>query len=1229
MATTHNIYQETDNDTIQPINNGYFLKDLITTSTSINGKLALPPEHVDMIPEYGDDIKELSFLVEYQTPYRIHISISDVEGNRWRVPESVVSLDDNASNHNNNSESNCTIDGNNKDTEFDYKFSYQVNPFGFQVSRRDDDDKFDNNNLFNTINERFIFKDQYIEISTQLPVNSNIYGIGETTGSLKRQKGKKMTLWARDAPCPEDENLYGSHPFYIELRNGKAHGVFLLNSNGMDICYENEKLTYKVIGGILDFYILLGPSPTEVIQQYSELIGYPYLIPYWSLGYHQCRWGYDTVAKVEDMVNQHKEAEMPMDCAWIDIDYMDVYKPFTYSPSRFPPEKFSKFVKSLHKNHQKLVVIVDPGIKVEKGFRPYDEGIEKNLFIKRADGKDFVGKVWPGTTVFPDWFHPDVQQYWTKMMKQWLEQVPIDGLWIDMNEIASFIDGDLSHESNEDRRDDIIMIPSADQTVDDMANTVMNDEDEEHLQVTNAIKKIALSAIAVQEPEPHSVNNPPYDINNCGKKSPLFTRTSPMDAFHHSGITEYNAHNLFGHMEAMVTYKSLCEIYPKRRPFVLSRSTFPGSGKYAAHWLGDNWSEWESMAHSIAGVISFQFFAIPLVGADVGGFNGQEVYRWEDDVKQICKTWLEIRYKMLPYWYTSFYCAATRGTPVIRPLWFLEPNGEDALEIDKQFLVGNGLLLVTPVTEPNCTKVKGYFPAGIWYEFMTGLKLVVESEQEPGKGKWMEVDAPLEKIPVHVYGGSIIPLNCRSSLTSFETRASGIHLLIALDAKGKAKGELYLDDGETLLELLGDQYTFVTFTVENQCLSIEGISFNYKGRGSFIDEIEIFGVLLQQDSNNNGNTVEVKVKTRNGEKKFCSNNKNDNTEWQNENQKLIIRGLGISLCDAKNENTDGIHKKRKRSSSEIAGNDPVENNSAVKTKDQVPIKTFYEYVEQFARDFNQDDLEFLTVKPRDLRYYEFPKLGRHYSEVWEEEDQAALLSQKTNKIDDQYSNGMSGSSKIEITECEEFLGPVTERLVSLFMDYKESMQPIDQQENFQHFSQTNGHNNNGHCGINNVLTEIGEKNPIKEVITRSIVIDNERVLRELKAVDLTDKEDLKWDERDDDEISIELHHLQKRLLELERRNAYRKSVIKERSEKDKNKTVKKAKTSSKKTACTDEEIKKHIERRKELKKLIGEKWGDTETFKVPFESIFNEEDMNNYVYKVDGSVETPIDKNNV
>lgn len=149
-----------------------------------------------------------------------------------------------------------------------------------------------------------------------------------------------------------------------------------------------------------------------------------------SLGYHQCRWGYDKIPKLEETVKRHKEADIPMEVVWIDIDYMDFYKPFTYCPSRFPAERLAKFVEELHKNNQRLVAIVDPGIKVEKGFEPYDKGIRKNLFIKRVDGEDFVGKVWPGTTVFPDWFHPESQEYWTETIRKWLNKVPIDGIWI-------------------------------------------------------------------------------------------------------------------------------------------------------------------------------------------------------------------------------------------------------------------------------------------------------------------------------------------------------------------------------------------------------------------------------------------------------------------------------------------------------------------------------------------------------------------------------------------------------------------------------------------------------------------------------------------------------------------------------------------------------------------------------------------------------------------------------
>jgi alpha-glucosidase (family GH31 glycosyl hydrolase) len=307
-------------------------------------------------------------------------------------------------------------------------------------------------------------------------------------------------------------------------------------------------------------------------------------------------------------------------------------------------------------------------------------------------------------------------------------------------------------------------------------------------------------------------------------------------------------------------------------------------------------------------MLAFQLFAIPLVGADICGFNGeceeelairwlqlgafypfsrnhnainmpgQEFYQWEK-VKQNSKNWLEVRYTLLPYWYTAFYRAATKGTPVLRPLWFMEPENEDTWNIDQQFLVGKGLL-ITPVTVEKATKVKGHYPSGIWYDFFTGVKLL-----QGDKGQWKEVDAPLEMIPVHIHGGTIIPLHCHASLTTFESRASGIKLLVALDKEGKSEGELYLDDGETPLEQIKDKYTLINFTIEDLVLKCDGV-FGYEGQGTFIDEIIIFGV------KSFGKREDQLIVNIGGDEKSVEK---ENIEWEKNTEKLTIKGLGINL----------------------------------------------------------------------------------------------------------------------------------------------------------------------------------------------------------------------------------------------------------------------------------------------------------------------------------------------
>jgi alpha-glucosidase (family GH31 glycosyl hydrolase) len=212
----------------------------------------------------------------------------------------------------------------------------------------------------------------------------------------------------------------------------------------MDVVLNPTAVTYKIIGGIIDMYVVLGPSPNDVSRQYADIVGLPAMIPYWSLGWHQSRWGYASVGDMKTVVAKYKAAQIPLETLWGDIDYMDNYKCFTFDPVNFPVHELRDLVAELHGSGQKVVFILDPGIKEENGYSVYEEGNRRDLWMRRSDKSVFWGKVWPGKVAFPDWFHPNVSQWWTENIQSWLDQVPLDGLWIDMNEPANFCDGDCS-----------------------------------------------------------------------------------------------------------------------------------------------------------------------------------------------------------------------------------------------------------------------------------------------------------------------------------------------------------------------------------------------------------------------------------------------------------------------------------------------------------------------------------------------------------------------------------------------------------------------------------------------------------------------------------------------------------------------------------------------------------------------------------------------------------------
>ncbi|KAK9732122.1 Glycosyl hydrolases family 31 [Popillia japonica] len=325
-----------------------------------------------------------------------------------------------------------------------------------------------------------------------------------------------------------------------------------------------------------------------------------------------------------------------------------------------------------------------------------------------------------------------------------------------------------------------------------------------------------------------SLETPPYVPKVVGGQ--LNYKTFCMTAQHYAGV-HYNVHNLYGITEAIVTSFAMAEIRGKR-PMVISRSTFPGHGRYAGHWSGDVYSEWHDMRYSIPQLLSFSMFGIPLMGADICGFNGNTTValcnRWsqlgafypfsrnhntDDGIPQdpvsmgqpvidSAKKALEVRYSLLPYLYTLFWAANVQGDTVARPLFFEFPNDRLTYDIDYMFLWGSSVLIV-PVLEENKVSVDIYLPTGIWYDYYTKIAI-------PSIGQNVTLPAPIDQIPVLIRGGSIIP-QAQPNRTTVYSRQSKLELLCAPDKNGYASGMLFWDDGDSLNTVSEKRYSLVQF----------------------------------------------------------------------------------------------------------------------------------------------------------------------------------------------------------------------------------------------------------------------------------------------------------------------------------------------------------------------------------------------------------------------------------
>ncbi|KAG2021281.1 alpha glucosidase [Coprinopsis cinerea AmutBmut pab1-1] len=416
---------------------GYVVKGASSLNGGTDFRIYLELARAPGCNVFGEDIERLRLTVSYQTDTRLHVKITDASKPRYEVPDEVFPRP---------TPQRTPV----RKSQLVFNYTAYPEPFSFTVYRRSTREA-----LFSTRGHPLIFEDQYLRLKTSLPRDANIYGLGEHKETFRLDpdnhgRGMVRTLWSRDSfGLPNGTNLYGNHPVYFEHRVTGTHGVFLLNSNGMDIklnrTSSGASLEYNVLGGVLDFYFLAGSKtePEEVAKQYAELAGLPAEVPYWGLGFHQCRFGYKDFVDVAGVISKYKASGIPLETMWADIDYMDRRLIFTLDPQYFPLNRMREIVDYLHRNNQHFIVMTDPavGYLPNAGYGPYDRGEQLGVWVKNPDGSNHLGLVWPGVTVIPDWFHPKVEEYWNAEFARFYDSetgLDIDGAWIDMNEPASF-----------------------------------------------------------------------------------------------------------------------------------------------------------------------------------------------------------------------------------------------------------------------------------------------------------------------------------------------------------------------------------------------------------------------------------------------------------------------------------------------------------------------------------------------------------------------------------------------------------------------------------------------------------------------------------------------------------------------------------------------------------------------------------------------------------------------
>jgi len=541
-----------------------------------------------------------------------------------------------------------------------------------------------------------------VKMSKKTQKKESFYGLGDKPMQANL-RGKRVQNWPTDeyAFNKDKDPIYKAVPFYIGLNDNQAYGIFFDNSfkTFFDFCHERHDITsYWAQGGEMNYYFIYGPKVENVVSNYTDLTGLPDLPPLWALGYHQCKWSYFPESRVREIASTFRKLEIPCDGIYLDIDYMDGFRCFTWNKEHFPNPK--KMVKALADDGFKTIVIIDPGIKIDEDYEIYKQGLENDYFCKRADGPHMIGKVWPGECCFPDYTNPEVRSWWADLFKELISDIGVKGVWNDMNEPA--VMEVPTKTFPDDVRHDYDGHPCSHRKAHNVYGTQMARATYE------GVKKYAYP-----------------------KRPFVITRS----AF--SGAQRYGS-SWTG--DNVATWEHLWVANNQVQRMCLSGMSFTGSdiGGFAEQPGSELFIRWIQL-----GVFH------PLCRTHSSGHHGdQEPWSFDDETTDISRKFIELRYTLLPYLYTAFYQYSTEGIPVIKSLFYFDQDDFLTHYRNDEFIFGEKIL-VCPILEPNSKGRRMYVPRGEWYNFW--------DNQLISGGKELWVDADINSIPIFVKSGAIIP----------------------------------------------------------------------------------------------------------------------------------------------------------------------------------------------------------------------------------------------------------------------------------------------------------------------------------------------------------------------------------------------------------------------------------------------------------------------------------------